>query len=230
VSEAETIQDNTLYTFKECQNLLLELFERITFDQIMITFQGWDLTALMVPPQSEDVVGLRCLKNCPITNRIHYFDRDRRCVGCDEQLCPVSRVVPISYQAFLLIKSQECQNCIINSSICKTISKCNTGICSSDHRNSIAVRRIHSPCNADHWNTVPAHYRLLRRTAFCTCTEFLMEHTHSCEKGNGHFCRTCLETTLSTLQVPNTRKVTMESPHGVREILIVSKAFSFIWL
>jgi hypothetical protein len=86
----ETEGEATLsYNYWQFRSLLGQVIERLTLDQLLLISEH-PASANMISRGGDDA-SLRSLKPCPITGIVHEFDRHKRCVGCDDQLCRVSQ-------------------------------------------------------------------------------------------------------------------------------------------
>jgi hypothetical protein len=101
-------------------------------------------------------------------------------------------------------------------------------------RDSLAAKRIAANC---HRSSCPGHLTIaepcvfnintcllhLRHPAICQCTEFLVKPSHSCEKGEFHFCEGCYKKVVYQIGSPNTKEVAFKTRMGGQASLSVSQ-------
>ena len=104
-------------------------------------------------------------------------------------------------------------------------------------RNSLAAKRIATNC---HRSSCPGHTTIaepcafslntcllhLRHPGICQCTEFLVKPSHSCEKGEFHFCKGCYKKVVHQIESSNTKQVTFKTQIGGQASLSVSQLSS----
>ena len=87
-------------------------------------------------------------------------------------------------------------------------------------RDSLAAKRIAANCHHDtcNWHIVPADpcdfdtcLLHAKHPTLCQCTEFLVKPSHSCEKGEFHFCKECYHAVVYVMGLPNMKIVTFRT-------------------
>jgi hypothetical protein len=91
----------------------------------------------------------------------------------------------------------------------KLVSLAAPNTCDWEPKDSLAAKRISTTCHRD-----TCYRNLIQTPSQCRCTIFLTKPTHSCEKGEFHFCKECYKAATYEMGHSNTKEITFRTVIG----------------